>query len=171
MSSSSLCLGCGLCCEGVLYSRALIQPDEIESVRALGLTVETLRGRHDFLQPCPLCQDHRCLIYTATRPSICSAYQCALLKKYAAGELTYEQGAQIIQRARELYADVIAQLPPGYSFQQLRREQRQAWDSGRGVFGSLELRQEHAALLLALAKLVMYLHKHFHKPKRMQETG
>ncbi len=165
-TASSLCLSCGLCCQGVLHTHALLKPAEIESARALGLTVETIRSGLGFRLPCPLYQDQRCSIYTAARPHTCGAYQCALLKKYAAGALTYEQSAQRIQRARELYADVIAQLPPGYSFQQLQREQRQAWDSGRGVFGSRELRQEHTALLLALGKLVMYLGKHFHTGAR-----
>ena len=162
---SRLCLACGLCCEGVLHAHAVVKPDEIKHVRALGLTVEALRDGLIFPLPCPLHQDRRCSIYTTTRPHVCGAYQCDLLKKFLAGTLSLEQGTQIVQRARELLKDVIAQLPTGYSFEELRRQLDQEWDSAHGLFGSAEMRRENAQFLLTVAKLKMYLRKHFGKPK------
>lgn len=161
---SSLCLACGLCCEGILYTHAVVKPDEIEHVRALGLTVETFGDTLGCRQPCPLYREQRCSAYPNCL-SICKVYQCVMLKNYLAGGITCEEGLQTVQRARELLAAVLEQLPVGYSFDQLRKEMEQDWDSGRGIFGSAELRQANAAFLLTLAKLTRYLHRHFGKPK------
>jgi uncharacterized protein len=162
---SALCLACGMCCNGVLHTHAQVEPDELDLVRALGLTVETFNDHLGFCLPCPLYCEQRCSIYTATRPHTCGAYQCRLLKKYLAGEIAREQGAQIVQRTRELLAAVLAQMPAGYSFNDLQRAMEQEWNSGRGAFGSVEIRQANASFLLALGTLIVYSHKHFGKPK------
>lgn len=164
-NGSSLCLACGLCCQGVLHNHAVIAPDEIENVRSLGLTVEPHGDHLGFRLPCPLYQDNCCSIYAAKRPQVCGAYRCALLKKYLAYEITLEQSVQTVQRAKDLYADVLKQLPAGYSFSRLKKEMQQDWDSGRGLVGSSESRQANAQLFLAMAKLTRYLHKHFEKQK------
>jgi len=171
-NGSLFCLTCGLCCNGVLHAHAVIKSKDIEPAHALGLTVEAFGDNLGFRQPCPLYQKQRCSAYP-NRPPTCKAYQCALLKKYLAGEITCELGMQTIQRAEELFATVLEQLPPGYSFAQLRKEIEQGWDSGRGLFGSPELRQANAVFLLALAKLIRYLHRHFEKPKetKMNRDG
>ncbi len=161
LEGSSLCLACGLCCEGVLHAQALVRPNEIEPVRALGLSVETCGADLWFRLPCPLYQDNRCSIYAATRPQTCVAYRCRLLDRYLAGEVTREQGVQIVQRTRTLLADVLQQLPAGYSFGELRKDLERNWDSGRGVAGSAGARQGSAALLLAVARLAVYLRRHF----------
>lgn len=167
-NGSSLCLACGLCCNGVLHARTVVKPDDVEHVRTLGLTVETVGDHSGFRQPCPLYRAHRCSIYPDRTPT-CKAYQCDLLKKRLAGEITFEQALQAVQRAEDLFADVVDHLPRGYSFAQLRREMDEAWDSGRGLVGSPEQRQTNAKLLLAAAKLTGYLHKHFGKPKESHE--
>ncbi len=170
---SRLCLGCGLCCNGVLHTHAVIQPDEIDHVRSLGLTIRTYRNELGFHLPCPLFRENRCSIYTSKRPNICGAYQCDLLKKYLAGTVSLNQALPIIQRARELIADVIALLPTGYSFDQVRRELDEGQDAEQGLFDSAEMRKQNAMFLLAMAKLVRYSHKHFGKPnsKRAHKTS
>jgi len=75
------------------------------------------------------------------------------------------QAMQSVQRVRELLADVMERLPDGYSFEQLRREIDEGWDSGRGVVGSPKRRQKHPELLFAVAALNRYVKKHFGVPK------
>ncbi len=164
---SSLCLACGLCCNGVLHAHTALKPDDAEHVRRLDLAVETFGDHIGFRQPCPLYREDRCSVYP-DHPRTCRAYQCDLLKKRLAGEITHEQALQIVQRVRELFADVVAYLPEGYSFEQLRRDMDEAWDSGDGLLGSPEQRQTNAELLLAVAKLTRYLHRHFEKPRKSQ---
>jgi uncharacterized protein len=163
-NGSLLCLACGLCCNGVLHARTIVKPNEIETVCALGLMIETNDDQPGFRQPCLLYRQQCCSVYP-NHPPTCKAYQCKLLKNFLAGPLTLEQGAQTIHRARELLAAVIAQLPPGHTFDQLRQEMDQDRDSGRGVFGSAELRRQNAEFLLTVAKLAVYPRKHFGKPR------
>jgi hypothetical protein len=87
-TGSTLCLGCGLCCAGVLHAHAVVKPDEIEQVRALGLTGATLRDGFGFRQPCPLCREQRCSVYPH-RPATCQAYRCDLLKLTVAKLIVY----------------------------------------------------------------------------------
>lgn len=162
--SSQFCLSCGFCCDGMLHTYTSIHPNEVALVRSLGLAVAPRRGALGFKQPCRLYKKHRCSKYPF-RPSACKDYQCALLRNYLAGELRAETGAKIIQRARELTTALMDQLPPGYSLNQLRIAWDHEWDSGQGMFGSDELRQANASVLLTLAKLHRYLKRHFIKPK------
>jgi hypothetical protein len=153
-----------LCCDGVLHAQTVVKPDEIEHVRALGLTVETVGETAGFRQPCPLYRDQGCSVHPG-HPATCRAYRCALLTRYLAGTITREQGAETVRRARELVAAVLERLPAGYSFAQVRREFAENWDSGRGIIGSAEWRLANAGYVLAAAKLAMYTRKHFGKPQ------
>jgi uncharacterized protein len=164
-NSSQLCLTCGLCCNGVLHAYTAIHPNEVELVRTLGLEVVPRKGALGFQQPCRLYQRECCSNYLS-RPSSCKDYHCALLQKYLAGELKAEAAAQIIQRSNALYCALLAQLPAGYSFDQLRTALDHEGDSGQGISSSVELHLPDADLLLALAKLMRYLQRHCGKPKQ-----
>ena len=166
--TSSLCLACGLCCNGVFYTHTRVKPDEIEPVRALGLAVETFRDGPGFRQPCSMFREGRCSVYPE-HPIHCRAYACDLLKKYLADAIAHPQAAQTIQRAHEMLSDIIAQLPPGYSFDQLLQEINK--DSKRDIFDSAEARRQNAELLLAIAKLMIYTRKHFGEPKQAKESA
>jgi hypothetical protein len=171
VNGSTLCLSCGLCCNGILHTYAVILPNEAERVCALGLTVETTSKGLRFRLPCPLLKECFCPVYeNENRPNTCKEYQCELLKKFLNGAITLDQALQIIQLTRELLNDVIAQqpagyLPAGYSREQLLQFIQREKDSGQSVFGSVELREENAVFLLRLAKLVLYVRKNFNKPE------
>jgi Fe-S-cluster containining protein len=165
--TSSLCLACGFCCNGVLFTRVTVHPDEIERVRALGLVLETFRDGPGFRQPCSLYRESCCSVYPH-HPIGCRAYHCKLLKKYLAGTVTHEQAAQTIQSARELLAAAIAQLPPGYDFGQLLREINR--DSGRDIFGSVEQRRQNAGFMLAIGRLMIFSQKHFGESKEADQS-
>jgi len=166
--ASSLCLACGMCCNGALYTHVSIPQDEIERVRALGLAIETMRDGSGFRQPCSLHRQGRCSAYP-NHPAPCRAYACKLLKKYLVGEIAYEQAAQIIQNALEIYSEVIAQLPPDFSFSRLLEEINK--DSIRDIFDSEEGRRQNAELLLAVARLTVYTRKHFDEQKQAKATA
>src|SRR5438105_2591656 len=50
--ASNLCVGCGLCCNGVLYSNIKIERDEVPRLEAAGHQVEQLGERFQFHPPC-----------------------------------------------------------------------------------------------------------------------
>lgn len=167
-NSSEFCLTCGLCCNGVLHAYTSIHPNEVALARSLGLAVVPRKGALGFKQPCRLYKKQRCSNYL-NRPSSCKDYQCALFQKYLAGELKTEAAGQIILRSKELFAALLEQLPPGYSFDQLRTTLDHEGDSALAVLGSDEPRQAKAPLILALSKLMRYLQRHFGKPKKRKE--
>jgi hypothetical protein len=99
---SSLCLECGLCCNGVLFGDVKLQPgDDPTRLRALGLPV---RNRA-FRQPCMQWQDCRCAIYSE-RPAHCRKFECLLLKQVTAKRLSPGQAREIIRRAQKKLAGI-----------------------------------------------------------------
>jgi hypothetical protein len=162
---SQFCMACGMCCNGVLHAYTSIHPNEADLVRSLGLAVLPRKGALSFKQPCRLYKRQRCSNYPC-RPSACKDYRCALLQKYLSEELSLEKAGQIIQRSRELFSSLRDQLPRGYSFNRLRTKLDHKWNSGQSIFGSDELLQANADLLLTLAKLNGHLQRHFIKSKQ-----
>ncbi|MDO8673915.1 MAG: YkgJ family cysteine cluster protein [Dehalococcoidia bacterium] len=156
----SICLACGLCCNGVLHAYAVIDADDVERVTSLDLPVETFGTQLVFRQPCPLYHEQKCSAY-ANRPRVCQGYRCKLLKELHSGAVALEQVAQLVEGAHKIHADVVAQLPAGYLFAQLWQDLDRDYDSGRGLFGSLEQRQTNAPLLLNVGILRFYLDRHF----------
>lgn len=95
-SSQSLCLACGLCCDGTLFPwTELPSADEANAARAAGLNVVPHRGRNVFLQPCPAYRDCVCTVY-ANRPPNCREFRCELLKNLEQGDISQEAAQQIV---------------------------------------------------------------------------
>ena len=159
--ASTLCLACGLCCNGVLHPYAHVAAAERDFVQSLGLTVAPFGSELGFTLPCSLFQGGRCSTYAQARPRTCIGYRCKLLKQYLAGPVSLDQAGLIIRRTRELLAEVITHMPAGYSFEQVWRELGQDWDGGEGMFQSPLIRQMNGQWLLSVVKLLRYSQKHF----------
>lgn len=86
MSADTLCLSCGICCDGTLYGSVVIEPDEHERVRRVGLPVLANQDGPELLmrQPCVALTGVLCSVYQ-DRPASCARYECALRKNVAAG--------------------------------------------------------------------------------------
>ncbi len=96
---TNLCAACGLCCNGVLFFSAKLQPGDHErSLSALGLKIKTVEGERHALQPCPAHQAGSCTIYE-NRPVRCRLFECRQLQMVAAGERTPEDAMQTIEKA------------------------------------------------------------------------
>ncbi len=156
-----MCLGCGLCCEGVLHTHANIQPAERRAVRALGLAQEMFGDHAGFRLPCPLYQAGRCSVYQR-RLRACQTYRCELLGQHLAGHLTLEQSLEIVRGARALLAEIEPPLPPGRSFNQLRDDVSRL-ETRISRLGSLEAHAAQAPLLLSVARVDRYLQRYFKK--------
>lgn len=102
-AGSSLCLACGLCCNGLLFADVNLQPqDDASRLGALGLALIPSRGNaggRRFLQPCRALDGCRCRIYTE-RPQHCRLFECALLQRVKAGDVSPAEGLRIIGEAR-----------------------------------------------------------------------
>ena len=108
---SRLCLACGICCQGALHRWARIEEDEIETAKRLGLTVSSGTKGPVFALPCHLHQEGRCTVY-AERPSPCSSYQCKLLRRYLAGEATWDECIRRVELAKDLLATLRRRVGP-----------------------------------------------------------
>ena len=103
--SNSLCLECGLCCNGVIFANGQLQPeDDGEHLRFLGLKFEPNRQsqivNRKFVQPCAALDCCRCKIYSE-RPRYCRQFECLLLKSVKAGGTDMPEALRVIRTARQ----------------------------------------------------------------------
>jgi Fe-S-cluster containining protein len=113
-AATRLCLECGLCCNGVLFSDVELQSgDDARRLRALGLALAAKRGARGpqrFPQPCAaLCADNRCRIYEE-RPARCRDFECGVLKEVIADRLDTGAALRLIRQARQRAGRVRALL-------------------------------------------------------------
>jgi len=117
--STRLCLACGLCCDGSLFSWAKLRPAELDPAAALGMRVfrEPPQER-GFAQPCPLWQG-KCSIHGSSHyPHVCRAYRCGVLKRLQAGEISLAQALLEIEQTRQAIEALRPLLSPGNSFRE-----------------------------------------------------
>src|SRR5215831_10744098 len=109
-AEQTLCVVCGLCCNGVIFSDVQLQSgDEAARVQSLGLRLKSGgRCQPKLVQPCEAFDGSRCRIY-AERPKYCSDFECLLLKRVKAGCTERAAALRIIGRARE-QADEVRRL-------------------------------------------------------------
>jgi len=160
-AGSALCLACGLCCNGVLHPYVAVAPQERDLVQSLGLRVEPCGQGLGFRLPCSLLREGRCLIYAQARPQVCGEYQCHLLERHRAGLITLDQAGRILQRMGERQAEVVAQLPAGYSLDQVWRELGEGLDGGSALPGTPLMRHLHGQWLLSVSRMLRYARRHF----------
>ncbi len=104
-TAARLCGMCGLCCNGVMFHRVRLQPqDSAKTLAALGLKLKRKHGKDHILQPCPAHQDSRCSIYP-DRPERCRLFQCRQLRRVEAGEI---KEAEALEKIREVQRRVEA---------------------------------------------------------------
>jgi uncharacterized protein len=84
-----LCTQCGLCCDGSLFADVELANDrEALKLEILGLEIDDT-DRPVLVQPCAALKNKRCSLYQF-RPKCCRTFECRLLKKVKAGELSIE---------------------------------------------------------------------------------
>jgi hypothetical protein len=103
--SNSLCLECGLCCNGVIFANGQLQPeDDAAHLQSLGLRFPPKRNskieNQKFLQPCAAFDGCRCKIYSE-RPRYCRQFECLLLKSVKAGRTDTPMALRAIRAARQ----------------------------------------------------------------------
>ena len=103
-AEDSICLKCGLCCNGTIFADVKLQPgDDPARLRSLGLAISASRSADRaprFAQPCSAFDGCRCRIY-ADRPRHCSNFECLLLRNVQEGRLERAAALRIIATARE----------------------------------------------------------------------
>lgn len=94
----SICVGCGLCCDGTLLSHLAVS-DESDlgmPLRAMGVALITAADPPVFELPCPAVDAGVCTIHHLHRPHACSLYECALSRSVLSGEVDADTARAII---------------------------------------------------------------------------
>ncbi len=157
--AASLCLDCGLCCNGVLFDQVRLQPgDRVKPLEAMGLKV---KKRQYFPQPCQALCGTRCTIY-GNRPVRCREFVCRQFQLVAAGQLAATQARQRIAGAKDLAARVEQHLK-GTAGENRRKPLAQ-----RVATALLVLPEGPEALILrqAMQSLTELLEVHFRVPPK-----
>jgi uncharacterized protein len=102
---STLCVECGLCCDGSLFRFVPAEAAERASWETLGLPLVTQSGRLAMALPCQRLEGRCCTVYQQ-RPSGCRAYVCHLGTKLDRGEVDFEQALSIVREAQRRIAEL-----------------------------------------------------------------
>ena len=96
VDGSSLCLQCGMCCDGTLFGDARLLENEVELAASLGLEQERVDDGLRFRLPCSLFLDGCCSIYDQQKPAVCESYRCELLVAYGDGRSARDECLDVI---------------------------------------------------------------------------
>ncbi|MCC6336912.1 MAG: YkgJ family cysteine cluster protein [Myxococcales bacterium] len=94
----SLCLRCGLCCDGALFGTASVTAEEAARLEG---RVALTPDRRNLVQPCRALSGCACTVYE-DRPATCRAFKCEVLAALEHGEVTEAEALAEVERALSL---------------------------------------------------------------------
>jgi hypothetical protein len=154
--ASALCVSCGMCCDGALFTNARAEPEEVARLRELGLEVEQVRpGRTQFRLPCPHHHEGHCGIYP-DRFLKCRSFRCALLNRLDSGETTLAEAQATVAQAKAMLSRVSALDPAAGQFGTRVEQRSEPAPAGEGE----EVARRRRLLLESLA-LDLFLDRKF----------
>jgi hypothetical protein len=94
----SVCIGCGLCCDGTLFSHLGVvdESDLGMPLAALGVAVIVEADPPVFALPCPAFDGRSCAIHSLQRPRACGWFECDVSRAVADGSMSREHARRII---------------------------------------------------------------------------
>jgi Fe-S-cluster containining protein len=102
---AALCRSCGLCCDGSLFGRVDLEPEEVELAKTHRLRI--LPHERSFEQPCTALARSgperacRCSIYDE-RPVSCRRFTCLLYERHRREGGAIEARLEVVRRVRQL---------------------------------------------------------------------
>ena len=150
---SALCLSCGMCCDGTLFTHVAFEPGDaaIEPVFARMTAVAEGSGR-GFAQPCEMLDRRACAIY-ARRPRPCARFRCRTLRELDRGWIDVDDAASRVDAALSARAEVMTADGTGAPLSELRTRMEQAVGAER-----------RDPAMIALARLELVLLRWFRDP-------
>lgn len=144
----SLCLTCGLCCDGTMFPAGPVTPEE--AARFEGVLDFSADGTK-LLLGCRALDGCRCTIYGGERPGICSQFKCLMLSSLEAGKLTEaeaKEGIAELMSRRAAVAELVGIDEPRRALR-VAREQVAAGTASEEVKRALQ-RLTRLTLLMTL---------------------
>lgn len=157
------CTACGMCCDGTLYARAKVAEGEEGRITAKGLQLTSFEEKPYFQLPCSYLSCARCTIYEE-RFVVCRTFECALLRRFKAGEVGMDEALKLVATAKELRAAVVATDPLAHQYQ----NRLETWDSLSKQLPALEGEERRAIgqRLVQILALDTFLERWFRNEKR-----
>lgn len=109
--SSSLCLECGLCCDGSIFSHVELSLSDCDR-----LGVDHSNSSRLYF-PCQHLDGKRCSIYPS-RPKICASYRCKTLTALENGDISPAEAHYTVHRAAKLGHEFEQAIPTGMTRKQ-----------------------------------------------------
>ena len=88
----SLCLKCGLCCDGTMFQVVAVTPEEAARLEG---KVDLTADRTKLVQGCRALEGCKCGVYLE-RPAVCRAFKCLALSSLDEGKITEAQAHEAI---------------------------------------------------------------------------
>lgn len=109
-SDQSICIGCGLCCDGTVVTHLAVRDESDLGAPLRGLGVEIIAAADPpvFALPCPAVNEGICTIHALHRPSACSQFECSLSQGVIDETVTAEKARLLISATfalRDAYRD------------------------------------------------------------------
>lgn len=162
-----LCPSCGLCCDSTLFADVELRAgDDARELARLGLSLEKKgRSKTAFAQPCACFDGKLCAIYD-DRPKRCRMFECGLLKKIGADELSACVALEKISKAKSLVKKVrglLRQLGQNDERLALTKRYAQAMSAPVDLSASENSSELRGELMMAVNDLMQQLQRDFLK--------
>ncbi len=107
-AEQSICIGCGLCCDGTVVTHLALRDESDLGAPLRGLGVEIIAAAEPpvFELPCPAVCDGVCTIHDLHRPSACSQFECKLSRAVLDGRVAADEARLIIGATLRLRQEV-----------------------------------------------------------------
>lgn len=160
-TAQSLCISCGLCCDGTLFDRVDLTPKDDFATLA-SLSIHPSDTVPPALKQCCAAYKHRlCSIYP-NRPHACRRFRCALLKRFEADEISHSHALKVIREAvalRDRLREGMASIfrDGDCTLNELPRRLKAGWKAA----DSAEAKHSISNLFEKFAALWLCVNKHF----------
>ena len=118
----NLCVRCGMCCTGYVFSEVGVEPEAVGRLEAGGLKIAKDEKGFGFSLPCAAYKGRCCSVYSY-RPNICKNFKCKLLSRYIERKISLSEAIVIIEK---LYM-IIAELERSELYKELASENRRVF--------------------------------------------
>ena len=161
---SGLCLSCGLCCNGVIFSSVPVAShDDVASLEGVGITLSVAGGERQFAQPCAAHDGRECRVY-GSRPTACRQYRCDLLQRVEKGGIEPAEALRLIGEAIRLHrelAHVIREVEPHHDGRQSRASLLKQFSARLEESLEAETRRKVGSVVVRLLALDEFIRRTF----------
>jgi hypothetical protein len=170
-SSQSLCLACGLCCDGTLFYGVLLKPDDdITPLKAASMNIVSDDASTLLKLRCAAYKNCTCTVY-ANRPQGCQTYKCELLKRLEQDDISQQSALEIINKTKslknEMHALALAASTTAQSGEEIKLLLKRCQaDQSIGA-----TKQGYARVLLKFGELQIYLDRFFREEAMYQSSA